>query len=304
MAVLEIRQRTGWLFVAVIVGHLILISAQAKTGRGVPILETLVFGVFAEIQRAATTAVGGVQHTWQDYFALQQIRRENEALKAEVGQLRIGLQSERTAAGQSRALQDLLELRRELPLETTGARVIGGGASPEFRTMTIDKGTEDGLRADMAVIAPTGVVGRIIQPARRAAKVQLLIDANAAAGALVERTRVQGIIIGTNPGLRLDHVPSSADIKVGDRVVTSGVEGIFPTPPAPTIDGKYPGGFVIGHIESLRRGAGQYQNVIVRPAVDFSSLETVLVVRKRPTGDVMDAAFGPERGTVTGNEDR
>ena len=169
MAVLEIRQRTGWLFAAVVVGHLILISAQAKTGRGVPILETLVFGVFAEIQRAATTAVGGVQHTWQDYFALQQIRRENEALKAEVGQLRIGLQSERTAAGQSRELQDLLQLRRELPLETTAARVIGGGASPEFRTMTIDKGTEDGLRADMAVIAPTGVVGRIIQPARWAA---------------------------------------------------------------------------------------------------------------------------------------
>ena len=139
-------------------------------------------------------------------------------------------------AGQSRTLQDLLQLRRELPLKTIAARVIGGGASSEFRTMTIDKGTDDGLRPDMAVIAPTGVVGRIVQPSRRAAKVQLLIDTDAAAGALVERTRVQGVVVGTKDGLRLDHVSSSADIKKGDRVVTSGVEGIF----RPSIDGEYP----------------------------------------------------------------
>lgn len=302
MAVLEIRQRTGWLFAVVIVGHLILISAQAQTGSGVPILETLVFGVFARVQGAATSAVATVQHTWQDYFALQQIRRENEALKAEVAQLRIGLQSERTVAGQSRELQDLLELRREFPLATIAARVIGGGASPEFRTMTIDKGTEDGLRPDMAVIAPAGVVGRIIQPSRRAAKVQLLIDSDAAAGALVERTRVQGVVVGIKNALRLDHVSSSADIKLGDRIVTSGIEGIFPPPPA--IDGKYPRGFVIGHIESLDRRPDNYENVIVRPAVDFSSLETVLVVLRRPTGDVMDAAFGTERNVVSGNEGR
>jgi rod shape-determining protein MreC len=293
MAVLEIRQRTGWLFVAVIVGHLILISAQAKTGRGVPLLNSLVFGAFAQIQRAASSGVGSVQHAWQDYFALQQIRRENEELKQEVAQLRIGLQSERTVAAQSRGLQDLLELRREFPLATTGARVIGGAADPEFRTMTIDKGTQDGLKPDMAVIAPEGVVGRIIQPSGRAAKVQLLIDSDAAAGAVVERTRVQGVVVGTKDGLRLDHVPSSADIQIGDRVVTSGIDGIFPTPPS--INGKYPRGFTIGHIESLERGAGQYENVVVRPAVDFSSLEAVLVVLKRPTGDLMDAAFGNER---------
>ena len=106
--------------------------------------------------------------------------------------------------------------------------------------MTIDKGTSDGLRPDMAVIAPAGVVGRVIMPTRRASKVQLLIDRNAAAGALVERSRAQGVVVGTGTDrLRMDYVSGTADIKVGDRVVTSGIDGI------------YPKGFVIGQIESI-----------------------------------------------------
>ena len=280
MAILEIRQRTGWLFVAVVVAHIILISTQARTGKGITFFQSFVFGTFAEVQRHTTGAVTGVREGWQDYAALQQIRRENDELKGEVAELRIALQRESETANQARSLEALLELKGALPFETTAARVIGGAASPEFRTITIDKGSQDGLRADMAVIAPAGVVGRIIQPTARAAKVQLLIDTDAAAGAIVERSRVQGIVVGTKTGYRLDYISTSADIKAGDRVVTSGVEGIFPTFPdtAPGIDGKYPRGFVIGHIESMQRGAGQFRNVVVRPSVDFASLETVLVV--------------------------
>ena len=292
---LEIRQRTGWLFVAVVVAHVILISAQAKTGRGVPILESVVFGLFAEVQRGATTAVGSVQRTWQDYFVLQEVRRENEDLKEEVAQLRISLQRERTVAEQARGLQSLLELRQELPLATTAARVIGGGASPEFRTITIDKGTGDGVLPDMAVIAPSGVVGRVIQPSARAAKVQLLIDSDAAAGALVERSRAQGVAVGTKSGLRLDHVTGSADIQVGDRVVTSGIEGIFPS----SIDGEYPRGFVIGHIESVERSTLGFRNITIRPAVDFSSLEAVLVVLSRPSGEGLETAAAGSGGDRT-----
>jgi rod shape-determining protein MreC len=287
MAVLEIRRRTGWLFVAVVLGHIVLISAQAKTRRGASYLESVVFGAFAEVQRASTSAVEGVQGAWQNYFALQEIRQENDQLKDEVAQLRIALQRERTLAEQSRGLQDLLDLRRELPLETTAARVIGGTASPEFRTITIDKGTQDGLGPDMAVIVPEGVVGRVVQATTRAAKVQLLIDSDAAAGAQVERSRAQGVVEGTPSGLRLNYVVGSADIAVGDRVVTSGIEGIFPA----AIDGKYPRGFLIGHIESFRRGAGQYVDVVVRPAVDFSALEAVLVVLTRPWGDAIESAL-------------
>lgn len=301
MAILEIRQRNGWLFVAVVVAHLVLISAQAKTGRGVSILESVVFGMFAEVQRAATSGVGGVQETWQDYFALQQIRRENELLKREVEQLRIGLQEERNVAGQARTLQELLELHREFPVATTAARVIGGGASSTFKSITIDKGTQDGLKPDMAVIAPAGVVGRIVQPTARASKVQLLLDPSAAAGALIERSRAQGVVKGTGDGLLLEFVAGSADLKVGDRLVTSGIDGIFAA--APAIDGEYPKGFVIGQIESLQRGPGTYTNVVVRPAVDFASLETVLVVLGRKAGGETAGKAADASGSK-GNEAR
>ena len=269
MAVLEIRSRIG-LFVCLVIAHIGLISTQVKT-RGVPVFESVTFGAFAEVQRGATSAVTGVKDTWQNYFALQQIRRENSQLTQEVGQLRIRLQEEREAAQRSRALEALLELRNQTQLMTTGARVIGGPANPEFRTMTIDKGQSDGLKADMAVIAPQGVVGRILMPSSRAAKVQLLIDKNAAAGALIERTRAQGVVLGLGTDrLQLEYLPSSAEVKVGDRVVTAGIDGI------------YPKGFVIGQVESVERSGSEYKDIVVKPGVEFASLEAVLIVLTPP----------------------
>jgi len=281
MAVVDIRRRTGYLFLAVIVGHVILISTQVTTKRGVPMLEDAVFGVFSEVQRGANAVTTGVRTSWQDYFALQQVRSENDQLKKDIGDLRVRLQEERALAQQTQSLQKLLDLKSSTELSTTGASVIAGGASPEFRTITVDKGTQDGLRADMAVIAPAGVVGRVIQPSGRASKVQLLIDRNAAAGALIERTRAQGVVVGSGAeDLRMEYVPGSAEVKAGDVVVTSGIDGI------------YPKGFVIGQIQSIRRAAGGYSDIVIKPAVDFTSLEAVLVVVTPPvaTGDTPGTA--------------
>lgn len=275
MAVLDIRQRTGWLFMGVIVGHILLISAQVNTQRGVPVLEEYTFGTFAEIQRGATSAIATIRDNWVNYVQLQDVRAENAKLKEELASMQIALQQERGLAQQSKTLQQLLDMKAAIPLTTTSASVIAGGASPEFRTISIDKGRGDGLTPDMAVLAPAGVVGRVILPATRASKVQLLIDRDAAAGAIVERTRAQGIVVGTGTDrFRMDHVPSAADIKVGDRLVTSGIEGI------------YPKGFVIGQIESVNRQAGEFTDVMVRPAVEFSALESVLVVLTPPASEV------------------
>jgi rod shape-determining protein MreC len=274
MAVLDIRQRTGWLFLAVIVGHILLISAQVNTQRGVPMLEEVTFGTFAEIQRAAATSIATVRDNWTNYVALQDVRAENAKLREEVASLRIGLQQERALAEQSRELQRLLDMKAAISLSTTAASVIAGGASPEFRTITIDKGTGDGLAADMAVLSPAGIVGRVIMPVTHASKVQLLIDRDAAAGAIVERTRAQGVIVGTGTDrFRLDHVAAAADIRVGDRVVTSGIEGI------------YPKGFPIGQIESIDRQGGEFVDVGVRAAVEYAALESVLIVLTPPASE-------------------
>ena len=277
MALLDIRQRTGWLFGAIVVSHIILISAQVTTKRGVPVIQEVTFGAFAEMQRAATNALGSAREGWQNYFALQQIRRENETLKQEVTQLRVSLEQERNAAKQTRTLQQLLDLRSATGFETAAAMVIGSGADPEFRTLTIDKGTQDGLRANMAVMSPAGIVGRILMPTARAAKVQLLIDRDAAAGVLLERSRVNGVVTGVGSSelgfkaglVALNYVPGSADVKPGDRLVTSGIDGI------------YPKGLPVGEIQSAERAGGEWR-IRVKPAVDFATLEAVLVVLKAP----------------------
>lgn len=285
MALLDIRQRTGYLFMAVIIGHIILISAQVNTERGVPLLEAITFGTFAEVQRGASSMIGGVRTSWDDYLALQSVRSDNEQLRREVAQLQVALQQQRALAQQSRTLVDLLKLREGTKLDTVAAGVIAGSASPDFRTLTIDKGSADGLRPDMAVIAPAGVVGRIITPSARAAKVQLLIDRNAAAGAIVERSRAQGVVEGTGGSLQLNYVSGTADVQSGDVVSTSGIDGI------------YPKGFVIGQIESVEKVAGAFGAIVIRPAVDFSSIEAVLVVTTPPLSGLEGPAASGE-GTV------
>ena len=266
MSLLDVCQRPAYLFVAIIVGHIILISIQINSDRGVPFIETGTFSAFAEVQRGASSAVSGVRNWWGDYVALQTVRDDNIRLRQELSRMQIALQQERAMAQQSRTLEELLGLRSQSRLATVAANVIAGSASPNFRMLTVDKGTRDGLGPDMAVIVPAGVVGRVITPGGRAARVQLLIDRNAAVGVILERSRAQGVAEGNGAEMRLNYLAGGADVAAGDIVVTSGLDGI------------YPKGFVVGQIESVERDSGAFGGIALRPAVDFSSLETVLVV--------------------------
>jgi rod shape-determining protein MreC len=271
MALADIRQRPGVLLAIAVALHVALISAQVNTRSGVPLLEVVTFGAFAEVQRLTMNVVGGVRGLWSGYIALRQVQGENLELRRENETLQVRLQEQRALAQRAESLRQLLELRDRSNLETVAAEIIAASASPEFRTVTIDKGSRERVEADMAVIAPGGVVGRVILPSPRAAKVQLLIDRNAAAGATIERSRIQGVAVGAGDGtLRLDYVPVTADVRPGDLIVTSGIDGI------------YPKGFVIGTVETVERGAGTYHVIWVRPAVDFTRLEEVLIVLTRP----------------------
>ena len=267
MAVLDIRQRSGYLFLAVIFGHILLISAQVNSRTGVPVLEAVTFGIFAEVQRGMSSGIMGVRRVWNGYVGLRGLKSENDILKRQLADAQVALQAQRALADRSRGLEQLLEMRDRSDLRMAAAEIIGAAATPDFRTLTIDKGTRDGLRPDMAVIAPAGVVGRIVMPSARAAKVQLLIDRNAAAGAIIERSRAQGVVVGSGEDrLRMENVSEASDIVVGDVVVTSGIEGI------------YPKGFIIGRVDTVEKNGPSYRNITVKPAVDFASLEEVLVV--------------------------
>jgi rod shape-determining protein MreC len=267
MALLDIRQRTGYLFLTVMLGHVILISAQVNTRRGVPVLQVATFGLFAEVQRVSSTVVSSLRGGWTNYVSLRDVRAENDALKAQLAEAQIQLQEQRALADRSKGLLATLELRDRSNLKTIAAEVIGAGASMDFKTVTIDKGTSDHVGPDMAVVAPSGVVGRVVVPSARAAKVQLLTDRSAAAGVLIARSRSQGVVVGSGDELlRMEYVSEVADVTVGDSVVTSGIDGI------------YPKGYVVGTVEAIEKSGNSYKQILVRPSVDFSSVEEVLVV--------------------------
>ncbi|HEY3383900.1 MAG TPA: rod shape-determining protein MreC [Vicinamibacterales bacterium] len=283
MALPDIRQRSGYLFLAVAVGHIILISVQVNSRSGVPLLQAVVFGAFAEVQRATSGAVRAGRTVWDAYVGLQDVHRQNDALRQRVSDLQVALQRSRELAGESESLRRLLGLRDKTQWSTRPAEIIGTSATADFRTLTIDRGTADGVRADMAVIVPDGVVGRVVMPSRRASKVQLLVDRSAAAAVMVARSRAQGIVLGSGEALlRLEYVSTSADLAVGDQVVTSGIDGI------------YPAGFVVGLVETIEKAGGSFRAIRVRPAVDFSALERVLVVLAGPAAPAAPGAATPD----------
>jgi rod shape-determining protein MreC len=267
--VLESHRRTGYLLVAVVLAHVLLISAQVSNRTGASLLETALFGVLSQAQVLSARVAQGVSGFWSEYVALRNARVEAARLHESMDRLGVELQQARAQARRTAALERLLGLRQSALPDALAARVIAADPTSVFRTVTIDKGAADGVRADMAVLASDGVVGRVIdEPARHSAKVQLIIDRNAGVGAVLERTQTGGVVLGGDgdPPLRMEYVSNLAEVDEGDLVVTSGLDGI------------YPPGFVIGRVSRAERGSGLYREIRVRPLVDFSALDTVLVV--------------------------
>ena len=280
---IDFTRRTGVSLLAAVVGHLVLLSLQVGTASGAWVVQTFTLGAFSEMQRAVSGAAAAVGGLWNAYVDLQTVRTENESLRRELDAVRLRWQVDRAGAQRVRGLEALLDLRANAGLPTVGARVIASDATPYFRTVTIDRGWRDGVRRDLAVLSPAGVVGRIVgDPGYRASQVQLLIDRNAAAGAFVERTRAPGLVSGDVDDrlLRMEYVSILEAVEVGDTVVTSGSDGI------------YPKGFVIGDVTLVRRGPGTYRTIRVRPRVRFDDLDGVLVVLPGSPLPVSPAAAG------------
>jgi rod shape-determining protein MreC len=272
--VLDIRRRTGYLFLAVMMGHVILISAQVQDQSGGRLASAVMFRFVSRIQLSTAHGVDGVRGIFQNYVWLRGARAENETLRRQLVELGGQLEDLRSRTAQVTALEELVNLRKSLPIATITARVIGGDPTPGFPAVTIDRGSADGLRPNMAVIAPRGVVGRLYgRLEEHAAQVQLIMGRNAGAAAYLDRSAAGGVIVGYNedPPLRMEDVSNLVDVQVGDLVLTSGMDGIFPR------------GLTIGRVEAAERGSGTYRLIAVRPTVDFSNLQYVLIVTTPPS---------------------
>ena len=264
-------QRTFTLLVVLCLGHVLLISSQVQSKTGEPVLRTVAFGTVSQLQGAAAGVADGTRSVWRRYFALRGVELENETLRQRVLELEGRLQTEEARASRTRQLEEALGLQREVDLPLLAARVSAGSPAPGTLFITIDKGSADGVVADMAVLTGRGVVGRVIETAPHAAEVQLLIGRNAAAGVVLEKSGTGAIAVGgTADGmLSLEMIQGIATVDLGERVISSGQDGI------------YPPGFVVGAVERVE-GTGKARKVAVRPAVDFSHIEVVLVVMTRP----------------------
>jgi rod shape-determining protein MreC len=275
-----IRRRTLTLFVAVCLAHVLLISAQVQSRSGLPVIETVAFGAFAGVQRLTTGTGDAISGGWTNYFALRGAARENAALKQRVLDLEGALQQQQALVAKTRALEDALGLKQTLAQPMLAAEVIAGNPSPGTLTVTINRGSSDGITEDMAVIGARGVVGRVINPvAPNAATVQLIVGRTAATAVVFEGSNAGGMATGGAPDrlLRAEFVPVLAEIKTGERVTTSGQDGIFPQ------------GFLVGTVERVNR-AGPDREIVIRPAVDFTHVDVVLVATGRPAGPLVPGA--------------
>ncbi|HJW67833.1 MAG TPA: rod shape-determining protein MreC [Candidatus Binatia bacterium] len=230
-------------------------------------LGRLFLELMAPLQRGATAASRAVADVRSGAVDLWRARQEVEGLRARVRDL------ERDAANlaetqlENDRLRTLLDFRRTLHGELLTARVIGHDASGLSRTITIDQGTTAGIVKGAAVLAPGGLVGQVFLASPHAARVLLVTDHNSGVDAVVQRTRGRGIVEGTIEGrCGLKFVKRTEDLQVGDLVLSSGLDGIFPP------------GLPVGRIDAVdKQGQGLFQYAQIEPAVNVDRLEEVLV---------------------------
>jgi rod shape-determining protein MreC len=245
-----------------------LVTVQVKNGR-FSFMEKPVLAVAGFFERIVTGTVNSVASIGNRYVFLMRASRENERLKEEVDQLRLENAVMNELLTENERLRDALNFRRLNPLSSVMAQVIGKEMSPTSSTITISKGSDNGIEKDMAVITPTGVVGRVQTVLPALSKVLLLTDPGSTLAVRVQRNREEGLLEGKLVNCALKYVSYYADIQRGDLLVTSGLDGIYPK-----------GLAVATVVRVTKREASSFQTVVAEPIVRFSRLEEVLVYKK------------------------
>jgi rod shape-determining protein MreC len=261
--------------VVIFVLALSLISANFHTREKMSFFESLAVEITAPVQKLVRAVLQGVGNVWKGYFHLVGLEKENQRLKREVEELRHQVNEYREAYLTNQRLRGLLNFKKSIATPLLPAEVVAFDPSGWFQTILIDKGSNDGVAQDMAVVNASGLVGRVIGVSSHHAKVLLILDPNSAVDGLVQRSRARGILVGRGRGnCLLNYVQRNEDVQVGDQVISSGMGGVFPK------------GLLLGTVQEVVRGtSGLFQAVEVQPAVDFGRLEELMVVVQLPAED-------------------
>ena len=267
MVAIPSRHKSLVLLAGIILLQVLLLAVQIKRDSEGRLIRVWTVGAVSPFERAGSYGFGWIRNSWRHYFALQnttreseQIRRENEALKLQITQL----QGKAAEADRLAALLNFRQAHGDVPM--LGARVIGTGAGTASLTIQLDRGERDGIRKNMGVITPDGVVGKVVEAYPNASQVLLLTDKESGVGAMLADSRIQSPVGGQGePLLAMKYVPNDDTVNLGEHVITSGMDRIFPRD------------LPVGTVAEIKPG-NPFKQIRIKPAANLERLEEVLVL--------------------------
>jgi rod shape-determining protein MreC len=273
------RPRPLVLLVVVVLAQVLLLAIQIKREQDVRLIRVWAVALITPFQRAGTFVLDRAGGAWQGYLALRHAHRQNESLQAELSELKMRVHRLESRAAEADRLGVLLAFRDTHPdAPLLAARVIAASPGGASKTIYLNRGEQDGVRRDMGVITPDGVVGKVLEVYPTTAQVLLLTDRESGVGARLGASRVAGVVRGTGASLALmDYVINDHSVALGDAIVTSGQDKIFPKDlPVGTVTEAAPG--------------NPFKLIRVRPAARLDGLEEVFVLLARDDWKSLPAA--------------
>ncbi len=269
------RYRNALVLIAILLVQVIGLAVQvrrpepnAADGNGVRLIRSWVVGLVTPPERLLHASGHGIRGLWANYVDLVHVRQENKSLKSELDRLRLEEDSIAEDARQGKRLQVLLGFQEKYVYKTVAAQVIGTSGTEQSQVLLIDKGSHEGIKPDMPVITPDGIVGKTRDVFRHTSQVLEISDPTSGAGVILEKTRIRGVLRGNSWGQpEIVNVSPDERIQAGEAVLTSGGDAI------------YPRGLAVGNVERVKPDPeGTLVNVLVKPAANLSKLEEVLVI--------------------------
>ena len=266
------RFKNALVLIAILLAQSIALATQINRtvdGRSVRLVRLWALAMIAPAERLSTSSGHGMRGAWAAYIDLRHVRQQNQDLKKQIDDLRLQRAALAEDALEAQRLRTLLGFRQNYAASTVVAQVIGTSGTDQSRVLTLDKGSRDGLRPDMPVITPTGIVGKLRDVFRDTSQLLLINDPTSGAGVILASTRIHAILRGSPTGrVIINNLTPDSRIKPGETILTSGGDGV------------YPRGLPVGVIESIATDPEHqpFTLITLKPAVNLSQLDEVLIV--------------------------
>ena len=266
-----VYKNNSWIiFIILVIISFFLMSVDYHGDLYLKWLEEATLRVFSPLSRGISLITLNIKNSLSSIANFKNLEEENEKLKEEVELIlrENALLKEKLRAYER--LEKLSELAESFDYEVIPSLVIGREPGNWFNSITIDKGEADGVKKDMAVANNYGLVGRVTSVSANTSKVLLISDQQSAVGGMIQRSREVGVVKGGEGNYcYMEYLPYNADVQVNDVVITSGLGSIFPK------------GITIGRVVVVEKEKHDlFQKVLIKPEVDFTKLEEVLVIKK------------------------